>query len=92
MKFSENKGEITIFTVNNQLGENTSRISADIEGKDNDTVLNYQYLLDGLSNMESSEVSIELINNTSPCVLRPQIKEGDKEKQEYIYIIMPIKQ
>jgi len=49
-------------------------------------VVNYRYLLDGLNNIDSENVKIEVINSNTPCVLKPE------KEEDYLYIIMPIKQ
>ena len=73
--------------TNNHLGENVSRLSAEIEGQDNATVLNYRYLLDGLQSIGTDQVQAGLIDASNPFVLKPVGKD-----QDYLYIIMPIKQ
>lgn len=84
--FSPEHHELAISAANTQLGENTSRVSAEITGKENRSVLNYRFLLDGLQNMETSEVEIHLIDNASPCVVKP------RGRTDYLYLVMPIKQ
>ncbi len=80
------KGEFTVFAASSKLGENTSRLEAKISGEKNNIVLNYRYLLDGLQNIDSEEVILEINDSNSPCLLRPA------EGNNYFYLIMPIKQ
>ncbi|MFA6525125.1 MAG: DNA polymerase III subunit beta [Patescibacteria group bacterium] len=82
---TENK-ELIVSAINSQLGENISRMKVEIEGEDNQIVFNHRYLLDGLQSINSERVSLEIINNTNPGVVRPENDEN------YVYIIMPIKQ
>jgi len=84
LQFSD--GAIKIFTANSQVGESQTKIDAKIEGEPNQIVFNYRYLLDGLANLNSEEVEIAIIDNGNPGVLRPV------GEQNYLYIIMPIKQ
>ncbi len=79
-------GELTLSSANSQFGENTVKLDAEIEGKENEITLNYRYLLDGLGAMESEEVTLELTSGESPCLLRPKAEGSD-----YLYIVMPIK-
>jgi len=81
------KNEVVVYSANNQLGENTSTVSGEGTGDNNNIIVNFRYLLDGLQNIGSDEVEINLIDASSPCVLRPVSKNPD-----YLYIIMPIKQ
>lgn len=78
--------EITITSSSSQTGENISTIESEITGEDNNIVLNYRYLLDGLQNISSNNVVLEINNSNSPCVIKPN------DDDNYIYIIMPIKQ
>ena len=78
--------EVIITSSSAQTGENISKIEAAIEGEINNIVLNYLYLLDGLQNIASSKVILEINDNNSPCVIKPETTK------DYIYIIMPIKQ
>lgn len=77
---------INVLATNVQIGENISSLPAEIEGEEINIVFNYRYLLDGLQNIETDEVVLEINTNVNPGLLRPK---GDKN---YFYIIMPIKQ
>ncbi|OGY88029.1 MAG: DNA polymerase III subunit beta [Candidatus Kerfeldbacteria bacterium RIFOXYA2_FULL_38_24] len=91
MHFSPEKQTITLTTVNNQIGENTTKIEAEIVGdSSNSSVLNYRYLLEGLSNIPTQKVRMYLADSTTPVVFQPH---GDKDlRKTYTYIVMPIKQ
>ncbi len=82
----EKVGELVLSSANSQFGENTVKLEAEIEGKENEITLNYRYLLDGLGAMESEEVVLELTSADSPSLLRPKAEGAD-----YLYIVMPIK-
>ncbi|HLD22261.1 MAG TPA: DNA polymerase III subunit beta [Patescibacteria group bacterium] len=90
MHLSPEKQIITLTAVNNQVGENTVKIEAEILGESNNIVFNYRYVIDGLSNISTDKVHLSLIDNTNPGAFRPH---GDADTtQSYVYIIMPIKQ
>jgi DNA polymerase-3 subunit beta len=82
----EKMGELVLSSANSQFGENTIKLGAEVEGKENEITLNYRYLLDGLGAMETEEVILELTSGENPCLLRPKT-----EKADYLYIVMPIK-
>ncbi len=86
LKFDKKTGEIIVFATNAQIGESEVRQTADIVGEENNIVLNYRFLLDGLQNISSEQCVLEMTSNVNPGLLRPE-KNGN-----YIYIIMPIKQ
>ena len=79
--------EVVVSSTNTQLGENVSKISATCDGQNNSITLNYRYLLDGLQNLSAEKASVKVIDSGNPCVLHPA-----GEKNDYLYIIMPIKQ
>lgn len=86
LHFSPEKQEITISAVNNQLGESVMRIAGEITGDSNDIVFNYRYLLDGLSNLSGEEIKLEILDNSNPGLFRA------RQGEDYLYIIMPIRQ
>lgn len=79
-------GEFTVFAASNKLGENISKLETKFSGEKNSIVLNYRYLLDGLQNIDSEEVILEVNDSNSPCLIRPA------EGNDYFYLVMPIKQ
>ncbi|PIP66848.1 MAG: DNA polymerase III subunit beta [Parcubacteria group bacterium CG10_big_fil_rev_8_21_14_0_10_41_35] len=83
-QFSQDK--ILVSSSSSQVGENMVEVPAKIEGKDVDIVFDYRYVLDGLHAIAGSEVSIELEGASAPGVFLP------KEKDSYLYLVMPIKQ
>lgn len=86
LHFSVEKQEITSTTVNAQLGENITKVPAEVVGESNHTILNYRYFVDGLGTLTTDKITIDVIDNMSPVLIRPV---GD---QSYTYIIMPIRQ
>ena len=77
---------IEVYSTDNQTGEQKTKIGGEIKGSANKIVLNHKYLVDGLSNINTEELIMDVIDENSPCVLRPS---GDKS---YLYVVMPIKQ
>ncbi|MFH1900004.1 MAG: DNA polymerase III subunit beta [Patescibacteria group bacterium] len=82
----EKDGNINISAANVQLGENKSTVKADISGDKNNIVFNYKYLLDGLQNIASKKVILEMTSPDIPAILRPVNDDS------YLYLIMPIRQ
>jgi len=90
LDFPLGKKKIIITSTSSQTGENTTDLDADVNGKDNGIVVNYRYLLDGINNIDTDNIKFEIINSNTPCILRPYNEE--KSPNDYLYIIMPIKQ
>jgi len=79
------EGRLRFFSQNVDIGKSDSFLACKIEGKEQEVVFNYKFLLDGLNNVKGSEVFLELNGADGPGVLRPV---GD---DSYFYILMPIK-
>jgi len=92
LQFNVNKEDpidssITVKSFNEQLGESSSDLGANITGIDNNIILNYLYLLEGLNNLNSDEVKLEVIDNLSPMIISSM-----DDSDQYVYIVMPIRQ
>lgn len=83
-------GKVSLSSTNAQTGEHAVQLDGDIKGKTNAVTVNFKYFLDGVNNIESERIVIQLIDGVSPCLLRPH--EGDGARREYLYIVMPIRQ
>jgi len=86
LDFLLEKKAIIVSSVSTQTGDNITELTSEIEGKDNGVVVNCKYLLDGLNNINSEMVEIEVTNSNTPCVLKPG------GSSDYLYLIMPIRQ
>ncbi|MFZ4632058.1 MAG: DNA polymerase III subunit beta [Patescibacteria group bacterium] len=80
------KSKIIVSSFSGASGESQIELEADVKGIDNEVTINYRYLLDGLNNIEGDMVQFEILNNTTPCVIKPE------KNNNYLYIIMPIRQ
>jgi len=79
------EGKLKIFSQSPDVGRSKTYLPAQIEGEELEISFNYKFLLDGLNNIKSSEVILELSGEEGPALLKPV---GD---ESYIYILMPIK-
>ncbi len=86
LDFPADKNRVTITSESSQVGENTINLEASVKGKDNGIVINYRYLLDGINNIDTTNLRVEVIDGATPCVIRPE------KEDSYLYVIMPIKQ
>ncbi|OQX71664.1 DNA polymerase III subunit beta [Candidatus Parcubacteria bacterium 4484_255] len=85
IKFLPQKNHLVISSANNQIGENEAVLDADIVGDSNEIIFNYRYLIDGLNSLSNEEISLEIINDDSPGLIK-SVKD-----KTYFYLIMPIK-
>ena len=77
--------KILISSQSADIGQHQSSIIGKIKGQPIEISFNHKFLLDGLSNIQSSEVVFEMNSDSGPGVLKPL---GD---DSYIYVVMPIK-
>jgi len=84
--FNTKENKLVIASASAQVGESSIELEGEFTGDDNEIIINYRYLIDGLNNVDDSRVRLELINNQTPCVIKPE--NDDK----YLYIVMPIRQ
>ncbi len=81
---------VTLNAVNTQTGEHSVVLEGKVTGKENAVTVNFKYFLDGVNNVDSEDVIVQLIDGMSPCLIRP--KDGDSVSSDYLYIVMPIRQ
>jgi DNA polymerase-3 subunit beta len=75
---------VSITSIASQLGENSSKAPADIEGS-GEVTLNSRYLLDALNAIGTKEVTIGFNGKLEPFVV------SSKEAPGQIYLVMPLK-
>lgn len=85
LKIDPKQKRADIFSQNPEVGDYQGFLVGKIEGKPCEISFNYRFLIDGLLNIKSPEVVLELTNSEKPGVLKPK---GD---DSYLYLVMPIK-
>jgi len=80
-----NDGKMTISTDETKVGEEKAEVAVKVEGENNKISLNSQYMLDVLTYITDDKIKIEINDKLSPAVIKPIKREN------YIYIIMPLK-
>ena len=85
IKLEINNNKITISSENNDIGKFQASVEASIEGDKKTTTFNYQYLLDGLNNIEGDEVVFKINKEDGPTLL-----ESINQKN-YFYVLMPLR-
>jgi len=87
VSFDLNAGEhsVGVSSVSTQTGAHDSRIDAEVVGEENSILLNHRYVLDGLQHIEG-EAEFKVNSADAPCLFSP------KGQNDYLYIVMPIRQ
>ena len=75
---------IEVKTKNSNIGENTNKIEANIEGESIEVNFNYKYIVDCLSSITSDSVSLSFNGVNKPLVVR-----GTTDKT-FTYLVMPM--
>lgn len=79
-----NDGKLQIATDETSIGEEKAEVEIKIQGDNNKAIINSQYLLDVLGHLKEN-VTIEMDEKLTPVVVR------QTKKDDYVYIIMPLK-
>lgn len=93
VKFTVNADakEVYVQSKAEEVGENKTILSAEIEGPDQEALFNPRYMADGLQAISTSHLVLLMNSGSSPAVLRMVQGEKREEMLNYTYIIMPIK-
>ncbi len=88
VSFDLNVSEKTIgvSSASTQTGEHSSELEVDIKGEENSILLNHRYVLDGLQHMDLEQAEFCVNSSDAPCLFQPL------GNQNYLYIVMPIRQ
>jgi DNA polymerase-3 subunit beta len=87
IKFSIGKGNLKLFSSNPEIGEARDDLEVEYKGEDLEIGFNSQYLLDFLLSVSCERVRLELKDENSAAVMKPDLEE----KMKYTYVIMPMK-
>lgn len=76
---------LSMQSIANQVGENSSEISADVSGEGMEVALNGKYITDALGVIQTDQVDIGLTGKVNPCILQPV------DDDSYLHIVMPLR-
>ncbi|MCX6738228.1 MAG: DNA polymerase III subunit beta [Candidatus Parcubacteria bacterium] len=82
---SPKKGNVLISSQSVDLGETESKMAIEAKGDDVEISFNYKFLYEGLNQMRSEKIMLNLNGQDGPGVLKPS------DDSNYLYVIMPIK-
>ncbi|MBQ8848106.1 MAG: DNA polymerase III subunit beta [Candidatus Gastranaerophilales bacterium] len=86
VKFNFSQGQLEIMADTPEAGRSKDYIDIEYEFDDMLTAFNYKYVLDGLKNMDSKKVEIEISDVLAASIFKPQ-----EDNSNYICLIMPVK-
>jgi DNA polymerase III subunit beta len=89
VKLTFDKNLLTIASASQELGEGNETLDIEYDAEPLAIGLNSQYLLDFLEEAETERVRLELKDENTQCLCRP---EGGMEKMSrYLYVVMPMR-
>ncbi|PIT86775.1 MAG: DNA polymerase III subunit beta [Candidatus Magasanikbacteria bacterium CG10_big_fil_rev_8_21_14_0_10_43_6] len=80
------ESRVGISSTSTQTGEHETTLDVEVLGETNDIVLNHRYVLDGLSHLAEGDIEFKMNATDAPCLFKA------KESDDYVYIVMPIRQ
>lgn len=86
VKFSFTTGQLEIMADTPEAGRSKDYIDIEYDKDDMLTAFNYKYVLDGLKNMDSKNVEIEISDVLAATIFKPE-----EDTSNYICLIMPVK-
>ena len=86
VKFNFITNQLEIMADTPEAGKSKDYIDIEYSYDDMLTAFNYKYVLDGLKNMDSKNIEIEISDVLAASIFKPQDDEGN-----YICLIMPVK-
>jgi DNA polymerase-3 subunit beta len=87
IKFSIAAGSLKLFSSNPEIGEARDDLEVDYTGAELEVGFNSQYMLDFLLSIRSERIRLELKDENSAAVMKPDLEEDI----QYTYVLMPMK-
>jgi DNA polymerase III subunit beta len=87
IKFNLEKGTLRLFSSNPEIGEARDKLDIDYKGPNIEIGFNSQYILDYLTTVGTEKIKLELKDENSAALMRPEAEEDVKS----LYVLMPMK-
>lgn len=87
IKFYFEKSRMRLFSSNPEIGEARDKLDIDYDGEELEIGVNSQYMLDFLTTVKTEKIRLEIKDENSAILMRPEIEDDIK----YIYVLMPMK-
>jgi DNA polymerase-3 subunit beta len=90
VRFDFAPGKLTVSSTNPELGDARETVPIDYAGNPFFVGLNAAYVTDFLSAVDTPQVSLELKDENSQCIGRPE-SNAEELAYEYLYVVMPMR-
>lgn len=84
-------GSVDLHAGNQEVGDASEALPADVEGEGLEIAFNPSFLLAGLEATGTEYIRIELRDGLKPAVLRPRPADEEEDAEDYTYLLMPMK-
>lgn len=91
LKINSEKKKIFILSESPEVGENSSELNFSSTGPNQEVLFNAKYLLDGINTISTSQVVILLNSASTPVAIKAVDEKTSEILNNFIYIVMPIK-
>lgn len=85
------KKTLTITSQSQETGENKTKLPVDITGPSQEIVFNPRYIYDGAHSLSSDQIAFLMINDSSPAAFRAIDPNDGTVADNFVYIVMPVK-
>ncbi len=91
LKNNTQEKKVSIEARSVETGENTTELDLDVSGPSQEIIFNARYLLDGLNAISTEKTAILINSGSSPAALKEIDEQKGEVREDYVYILMPIK-
>lgn len=83
----EMSGDCLVLSSNSEIGNIKEKINISLEGSDLVIAFNARYFLEAFRSVNNDFVKINFSSSSNPCIITPL----DGEKNEFLYLILPVR-
>jgi DNA polymerase-3 subunit beta len=91
LKIDQEAKKIFILSKSTEAGENSGELNFEATGPSQEIIFNSKYLLDGINAVSSSQIAICANSNSTPVAIKEIDEKNGQVLDNFIYIVMPIK-
>lgn len=83
--------KVSVGSSSVEVGESLTEVKFDVSGPSQKIVFNYKYLIDGINTITTPLIALLINSDTTPVALKEVEEDNQKTKEDYTYIVMPIR-
>lgn len=91
VSFTVQDKKVVVESQSVETGENKTELAAEVSGPDQKIVFNPRYILDGINSVATNSLDLFINSSSAPAVIRMVDEKNIKPKENFTYVVMPIK-